>query len=292
MGLKRTPCDRSWAYTQEEVASFMNTPNVDDQIGIDFAYRIPKEKVLALLPPHLEYFDNIAVGYLRQLRAAEFASPYNELCIAVLAKYGDAVGPYAVTLMLHGPGAECGQICGAELAPIPKKLADDIVIDRFGDKVSAHVVRHGERIFEIGIDLSQPYNDEQMGNGLLGDGSNVGKTVEGMQMYHRHALYQTEDGRTEADHVQFCGMTVSTKTSQFEKGRITKLEFRSTPDDPYEEITAESLIGADWAITEKCIMQSGTVLGDLDPKETLPYLLACFYDSALFGKNTVRLQFR
>ena len=291
MSLTRTPCDRSWAYSKEEVASFMNMPNVDDQIGIDFAYRIPEEKVRALLPPHLEYFDNIAVGYLRQLRAAEFASPYNELCIAILARHGEAIGPYAVTLMLHGPGAECGQICGAELAPIPKKLADDIVIDRFGDEVSAYVVRHGQKIFEIGIDLSRPYNDEQMGVGLLGDGSNVGKMTEGMQMYHRHALYQKEDGTTAASNVQLCGMKVSTKVSQFEPGRITRLEFHSTPDDPYEEIVMESPIGADWAITEKCIMQEGTVLEDLDPHAAMPYLLACFYDSALFGADTVRLTF-
>ena len=289
MSLKRKTCDRPWAYTKDEVASFMNTPNVDDQIGIDFAYRMPEEKVREILPPHLEYFDNITVGYLRQLRAAEFASPYNELCIAILAKHGDVIGPYAVTLMLHGEGAECGQICGAELAPIPKKLADDIVIDRFGDEISAYVERHGERIFEIGIDLSKPYNDEQMGTGILGDGSNVGQMTEGMQMYHRHALYQNEDGTTSASNVQLCGMTVSTKVSQFEAGRITKLEFRSTPDDPYEELAPESTIGADWAITEKCIMQSGTVLDDLDAEATLPYLLACFYDSALFGKNTVRL---
>ena len=290
MGLKRTQCDRSWAYTKDEVASFMNTPNVDDQIGIDFAFRLPEEKVREILPPHLEYFDNIAVGYMRQLRAAEFASPYNELCIAILAKHGEAIGPYAVTLMLHGPGAECGQICGAELAPIPKKLADDIVIDRFGDQVSAYVIRHGCKIFDIAIDLSQPYNDD-FGNALLGDGSNVGQSVEGFQMYHRHALYQTEDGGVAACNTQLCGMTVTTKTSQFEAGRITKLEFCSTPDDPYGELTPESLIGGDWAITEKCIMQSGTVLEDLDPEATLPYLLACFYDSALFGENTVRLQF-
>ena len=289
MSLKRTPCDRAWAYSKEEVASFMNTPNVDDQIGIDFAYRIPEDKVRTLLPPHLEYFDNIAVGYLRQLRAAEFASPYNELCIAVLAKHGEAIGPYSVTLMLHGPGAECGQICGAELAPIPKKLADDIVIDRFGDEVSAYVVRHGEKIFEIGIDLSKPYNDEPLCNGLLGDGSNVGQMTEGMQMYHRHALYQREDGTTAASNVQLCGMNVATKFSQFEKGRITKLEFRSTPDDPYGELAMESPIGADWAITEKCIMQGAKVLADLDPEATMPYLLPCFYDAALFGKDTVRL---
>ena len=289
MNLKLTPCDLSWAYTKEEVASFMNTPNVDDQIGIDFAYRIPEEKVRELLPPHLEYFDNIVVGYLRQLRAADFASPYNELCIAVLARHGEIIGPYAVTLMLHGAGAECGQICGAELAPIPKKLADDIVIDRFDNEVYAHVIRHGKKIFEIGIDLAKPYNDEQTGIAILGDGSNVGMTVAGKQMYHRHALYQTEAGSTAASNVQLCGMTVSTKTSTFEPGRITKLVFQSTPDDPYEELAMESLIGADWAITEKCIMQESEVLEDLDPQVAMPYLLACFYDSALFGKDTVRL---
>ena len=291
MSLKRTPCDRPWAYAKEEVASFMNTPNVDDQIGIDFAYRMEEDKVRALLPPHLEYFDNIAVGYLRQLRAAEFASPYNELCIAVLAKHGELIGPYSVTLMLHGPGAECGQICGAELAPIPKKLADDIVIDRFGDKVSAYVIRHGQKIFDIGIDLGNPMNDEQMGPALLGDGSNVGKMTEGVQMYHRHALYQTEEGTVKASNVQLCGMTVSTKVSQFVPGKITKLEFCSTPDDPYEELAMEAPIGADWAITQKCIMQEARVLENLDPDVTLPYLLPCFYDSALFGKRTVRLGF-
>ena len=291
MGLKTTPYERSWAYTKEEVASFMNTPNVADQIGIDFAWRIPEEKVRAILPPHLEYFDNIAVGYLRQLRAAEFASPYNELCIAILAKYGDLIGPYAVTLMLHGPGTECGQICGAELAPIPKKLADDIVIDRFGNEVFAYVIRHGEKIFDIGIDLGKPCNDEQMGPALLGDGSNVGKMTDGVQMYHRHALYQTEDGSVKASHVQLCGLTVSTKVSQFEPGRITKLEVHSTPDDPYGELAMEAPIGADWAITETCIMKEARVLADLDPVATLPYLLPCFYDSALFGKKTVRLGF-
>ena len=289
MGLKQTPYDRPWAYTKEEVATFMNTPNVDDQIGIDFAYRLPEDKVRALLPPHLEYFDNIAVGYLRQLRAADFASPYNELCIAILARHGDIIGPYAVTLMLHGAGAECGQICGAELAPIPKKLADDIVIDRSANEITGIVTRHGKKIFEINIDLAQPYNDEPGGSALLGDGSNVGNMTEGTQLYHRHALYQTADGSTAASNVQLCGMTVSTKVSQFEPGRITKLEFHSTPDDPYEELAMSSPIGADWAITEKCIMQSAEVLEDLDPQVTMPYLLACFYDAALFGKNTVRL---
>ena len=291
MGLKTASYNRPWAYTKEEVASFMNTPDVADQIGIDFAYRIPEEKVRAILPPHLEYFDNIAVGYLRQLRAAEFASPYNELCIAILAKHGDMIGPYAVTLMLHGPGAECGQICGAELAPIPKKLADDIVIDRSGNAVSAYVIRHGKKIFDISIALGKPMNEEQMGPALLGDGSNVGKLTDGVQMYHRHALYQTEEGTTEASHVQLCGLTVSTKVSQFEPGRITKLEVHSSPDDPYDELAMEAPIGADWAITETCIMKEARVLADLDPEATLLYLLPCFYDSALFGKKTVRLGF-
>ena len=289
MGLKHAPYERAWAYTKEETASFMHTPNVDDQIGIDFAYRMPEEKVRTLLPPHLDYFDNIAVGYLRQLRAADFAAPYNELCIAILARYGDIIGPYAVTLMLHGAGAECGQICGAELAPIPKKLADEIVIDRFGHEVHAHVVRHGKKIFEIEMDLSQPCNEAQLSAGLLGDGSNLGKMTKGTQLFHRHSLYQTEDGATAAEHVQLCGMNVSTKVSQFEPGRITKLEFHSTPDDPYEELAMESPIGADWAITEKCIMEEAWVLKELDAEKAMPYLLACFYDSALFGKTTIRL---
>lgn len=281
----------SFVVSKDDVANFIKVPRVDDQEGIGYAYEMDEEVVRKILPPPLEYAGSVVAGYLTMIKSPSFGSPYMETCNWVPATYGDTLGYYNISLMLQGPGASAGMIVGDQPCGIPKKFADKIEVTRMGPIARGTIVRHGETIFDIEVLIDGAYNDPAVGVEWMGDGTSLGEPSSAWSWYHRYDMLQQEDGSTAFSNVRLLGEWYTSTTSQYEMGKILSLKVKSTPDDPYEELAMVRPIGASWYRQSEGIMEYTKVFAELDPEETMPYLLANRFDRGLMGDKSIYLGF-
>ena len=141
----------SFVANEEEIRNFLCRPNMKKQDGIMFAYVTSAEKLAEVVPKPLKVVAPVIMGYVTHMGDPTFAAPYDEAVLYAFVSYQDKImGAYPFVLYLSGEGAEEAMIAGREGACMPKKLADDIKIERSENKVQAKIIRHGTEILKVG----------------------------------------------------------------------------------------------------------------------------------------------
>jgi len=136
--------------SNEDVKNFLNSPSMNDQAGIGFAYATDEAVLKELIPAPLKLVAPVVCGYVVHMGKPTFGAPYLEESLFALVSYKDKMmGAYPINLLLHGPGAENGVIAGREGAGIPKKLADAIELRRNDNSATATVARHGKTLLNV-----------------------------------------------------------------------------------------------------------------------------------------------
>lgn len=117
-------------------------------------YRTDPEVVRAILPKPLEPFEQpLAMAFLASYPETNFGITYNEGGLFLLTRWRGEIGGYCLSMPVTD---DMAMAAGREHVGFPKKLAEEISLEREGDTVGGRVVRKGHEIMSISCRLEEP----------------------------------------------------------------------------------------------------------------------------------------
>jgi len=267
--------------SNEDVKNFLNSPSMNDQAGIGFAYATDEAVLKELIPAPLKLVAPVVCGYVVHMGKPTFGAPYLEESLFALVSYKDKMmGAYPINLLLHGPGAENGVIAGREGAGIPKKLADAIELRRNDNSATATVARHGKTLLNVKWEAGE-LNDPSIMQQFAGQLA-LGKEAEMNSFFYKYGIDQHEDGTNHFTNVQLIASQLRSLTDQVEPGKLS-IELNSTDDDPFGELKVLKPLGAAWFHMDTSVMYNTLKLDEVDAETTMPKLLTGRYDRGFFN---------
>lgn len=262
--------------SQEAVDSFLDNPSMNDQTGITFAYATDPAALAALIPAPLKLAAPVVVGYVAEMGAPTFGPKYMEQTLYALVSYdGKMAGAYPFQLLLSGEGAEAGLVAGRDGAGIPKKLADDITLERTDKEARATVTRHGVKLLDLtwtAGEINEPSFMAQFA-GMM----KPGEPNETVSFFFNYALNQTPDGKNHFTDVELLGTQMTSVADVMEPGKIN-LTLQSSEDDPLASLPVLKPLGGAWYHFATSTMHNTLHLAKVDAAATAPFLIAGRYD--------------
>jgi len=135
-------------------------------------YRTDPAVVARILPRPLEPFDEpLALAFVARYPETNFGSVYNEGALILMATYKGEVGGYCISMPVTEDMAMIG---GREVHGFPKKIAEEISLEREGDRVRGRVVRRGSEILSIKCEFTEQAS--------LSDLSGLGVSAAALEM--------------------------------------------------------------------------------------------------------------
>ncbi len=114
-------------------------------------YRTDPEVVARVLPKPLKpYREPLALAFIARYPATNFGCIYNEGCLGLLATYRGEMGGYCISMPVTDDMALIG---GREVHGFPKKIAEEISLERKGNKITGRIVRKGSEIMSMSCEL-------------------------------------------------------------------------------------------------------------------------------------------
>ena len=118
------------------------------------SFRTDPEVVSAILPRPLDAPDEpVAMAFIARYPKTNFGVSYSEGALFVGAVYKDEPGWYCLAMPVDNDMALIG---GREQFGYPKKIAEEISLERNGDRVIGGVVRRGVEVLHIEAELTGP----------------------------------------------------------------------------------------------------------------------------------------
>lgn len=271
----------SFMASNDDVKNFLNSPSMNDQEGIGFAYATDEAVLAKLIPAPLKLMAPVVCGYVVHMGKPSFGGPYLEQSLFALVSYKDKMmGAYPLSLLLHGPGAESGVIAGREGAGIPKKLADAIELRRNDNSATATVARHGKTLLNVQWDAGE-LNDPSIMKQFAGQLA-LNKEAEMNSFFFKYDIDQHEDGTNHFSNVELVATQLRSLADQVEPGKLS-IELQSTDDDPFGELKVLKPLGAAWFHFDTSVMYNTLKLEQVDATTTMPKLLTGHYDRSFFN---------
>ncbi len=132
---------RAWART----GPFLPRFTAAEMLLVGF--RTDPTVVQRVLPKPLEVPDDpLALAFVARYPETNFGVSYNEGALIVPASFKGEAGGYCLAMPVDNDMAMIG---GRERHGFPKKLADEIILDRDEDRAVGSVVRRGEEILHL-----------------------------------------------------------------------------------------------------------------------------------------------
>lgn len=269
----------SFFVADQDVERFSSHVRVDNQEGILLTYEAPEDVIKKITPPHFELLDSTVNAYICQIKNPSFGGPFMESCIWFRVKYKEKIGNYFLSLLLHGPGEECGKIIGRDCCGLPKKTTEKIEIRRMGSTATAKVVRHGVTLIDVKVELDGSYNVPEAAL-RIGD-HKEGDSFSSINLFHKVDLNPTKTG-VEFKNARLMYTQYQNTCQVFEKGKLD-IKMTSSVDDPYGELEVVKPLGAAWYRYGDCIRTDAGLLTEVDTKKTMPYLMTGLYDRSMMG---------
>jgi acetoacetate decarboxylase len=264
---------------------------MNSQEGI-YVYGIADPSVKKLLPPPLELTDPdnpMFYLYIVNIREPSFGPWYLEGGIGVLAKYGEKTGIYFFNLQLSGPGALMGALIGREMYGLPKKLCEQIVVERTDEYGHCYIERNGVRLVDVELEIGQ-YNipsihmEQENCKDIPG-----GMMAEGGCLLHKYHI----DGEVGFTDMGLMYYDSPTRYYSWEPATAT-VKLASSIDDPWGEISVISILGATWAKCDNWIEKT-SIIYRYPPDaavDAMQYIYAGRYDRSLLCSGHQRYETR
>lgn len=113
-------------------------------------YRTDRAAIARVLPkPLTPAAEPLAFAFVARYPQTNFGSAYNEGALFVTARFRDRTGGYCLAMPVDDDTALIG---GREYFGFPKKMAEEIRLQRIGQTVTGRVVRKGVEILRIELD--------------------------------------------------------------------------------------------------------------------------------------------
>lgn len=284
----------SFVKTQEEIdAAFgrnLESSNFYMQEKIQLYWTTDEETARSVLPPHVELFmpngQPIIMAYIAFFGHPETHYPYTEGALFVLARCQDAYGVYPLAMPLDNNDQATAR--GREMFGYPKK-AGYVKLMRHGDKLSGYIERNDVRFFEAEMTLGEPLNDPELGPKTLGP--------EGPQTEDGEVIilkYDMDSACNNGEPLGMCNFRLQAQNNfvtfhEKRYGRVNKLKFRPSEDDPWVELKPRldaDVIGGIYCKYETRMRKSRN-LYTYTPEEyasVLPHAFAA-WDTVMLGKE-------
>lgn len=142
-------------------------------------YRTDPAVVAEILPKPLEPFaEPLAFAFVARYPETNFGSVYNEGALILLATYKGEPGGYCLSMPVTEDMAMIG---GREFHGFPKKIAEEISLEREGDQVHGRIVRRGSEILSITCQLKERGQLSDMSKYMSGTNTGVVRDLEGKE---------------------------------------------------------------------------------------------------------------
>ena len=116
-------------------------------------YRTDPEVVKKILPKPLKpYREPLVMAFIARYPATNFGCVYNEGALCLFATYNGEVGGYCVAMPVTD---DMAMVAGREVHGFPKKIAEEISLERTGNTVHGRVVRKGSEIMRMSCELTE-----------------------------------------------------------------------------------------------------------------------------------------
>jgi len=274
----------SYYLSAEDVDNFMDASALNSGEGI-LLFGIADPSIKKFLPPPLELTDPVNPMfclYISNNREPTFSPWYLEGGIGVMARYGDKVGLYYFNLQLSGPFALMGMLTGRESSGLPKKLCDQIVVERTDTYAHGYIERGGVRLVEVEMEIGS-YNNPELLLGMEG----ASETPGGITQDGSCLLFKFQWDSNGYKDLELIDYDSFTTYYSWEPASAT-VTLKSSFDDPYGEMPLLSVLGAGWYKSDNGIKNVTTVckIPDSQAEETVRYLLAGRFDRSTMCKGS------
>lgn len=243
----------SYFISREELRPFMNPGEMNSEEGLYLCWVTDPAAARRVLPPQFDLLDPehpLAMVYVVNIREPTFAPWYMEGGLSLLCRYRELAGVYFLSLQLSGPGAHMGLCSGREMAGLPKKMCERIVVERTGDWAQAFIERKRRRIFSVQVELG-PCNDPLMSEMYRNHGP--GYRDRGACLLFQYDCGKAPEGHLVLPRVRLVHYDSVTDYQSWEPGRITSLVMEPSLDDPWAEIPVVRLLGAGYSVNSNWV---------------------------------------
>ena len=271
----------------EEVQFMYGTiGQMDDCEGLFCAWQTDMEAIERVLPAPLTPIMPIIELYCVNVYNPNFSTPYREAALIIPCFYDGHIGLYPVSFMLTG--TDNAVFVGRDQLGMPKKRADSIKLYRHGDHVHTDIVRMGEKIFDLDMQIG-PYNNQQVEQ-LFGDHTEMPLVVDGMDYFFKFDIGQDPNARIFVNNVRLLSYHGTMTYRKWEDCTMTKCELGESDSDPWAMFPVREMLGGGWTTLDIGLL--GTLKEE--PVEAddayIGKLLSGKYDSPQFGYMTRMLE--
>lgn len=225
----------------EECKGFISPGTMFDQEGIYVTWTTNPKAVAKIVPPPLVPLAPVVFTYIINIQKATFCSRYTEAAMGIPCLFNGKMGIYWLSFLLGGPGAEMGTHLGREVVGIPKKMADNISLNRMGKHVVASCTRHGVKLIDIDMEITGEYPNAAAA-GVLGDPKPGDQQVL-PGYFLNYAYRQRRDGSVEWRDMTLSEMEFVINYHDFTKGSAS-VTLGDSYEDPWSELEVVEVLGA------------------------------------------------
>jgi acetoacetate decarboxylase len=223
-------------------------------------YETDPEIIAAVLPPPLEPgpqpLVRITITRVEMPGLPAFGAGW----IGVQARHGDRLGEYPIFMPMTTEQATIG---GRETNGEPKKLAE-VVVERDGARVTAHIARMGSVLCEIVGQVTDTRENYEM---------------EKTDFWFKLSPSPEAPGQLDQDPLLVYGeKTERTRLHEAIEGEVI---LKESPLDPIADLVIRRMVDLNW--TERASTQVGRIIGPVAREDLAPYVHQRYDDLSVLG---------
>lgn len=204
-------------------------------------FRTDPDFVREVLPrPLRPAAEPIGQAFIARYPRTNFGVTYNEAAVFVLTSHRGEPGLYCLTMPVDDDVAMIG---GREQFGFPKKIAEQITLNRDGDTVTGRVVRKGAEILSLGAQLTEHANLDEIRPPAM----RRSVDLDGQRCYPMTCFlfkaFMSPDGRRFDYLPRLVREVVLMRPADDLMTGTGKVAFHSSPQDPLGDIPVRDIIG-------------------------------------------------
>ena len=277
----------SFVKTPEELAALDQAHNGGfyQQEKLQITWAISQATYERLLPPGLEPAAPIAIAYISNFMRPENFYPYTEGALFILANYQGETGCYCLAMPLDG--SDQALDAGRVTLGYPKKAAQ-VKLERRGDMIAGWIERNDVRILDVKAHVGE-FNNPEYGNIFIGKKPEPVAFDDCVYLldYDLESIRERVKGPFDFfQNIKLVRQSNRVTIHKSEPCFVDAMELGVSEDDPWAELTPETILGAEYDHYETDMFGCRQLIAyesEEQRKSVYPHLFAR-WDTVLFGK--------
>jgi len=249
------PFVREWAELWRFARAGQFMPQYTGAEMLIVTFRTDPKEVAAVLPrPLRPAGEPLAIAFVARYPQTNLGLAYNEGALFVAAQYRGERGWYCLSMPVDDDTAMIG---GREQLGFPKKMADQITLDRDGPHVAGSVVRNGAELLRIEGEFTDPQPPGVQTWGVPAadpDGRPCEKLVSFSFKY-----FPAADGGPFDHSPELIRQVTLLRPRPGQLTGAAKIELSSTTCDPLGEIPVREIVAAGYGVFDATMLPGRVV---------------------------------